>query len=506
MKKALSASSHQQWKTPLVLAALLFVLSSLAFWFEFKHKPRSEQAKENAQKAVDLSSSLIASIRLHQPKLPDVVLQCLDGVRSTDPNLCKPGSLGQWQIIEPSRFKADDSNVQSLLSSLNALMPSASIDLSEEPAEQRPMLLKQYGLEFSQRASAATITITESSGRSRTLWIGEKHPLGESRFLMVTDSSQPESEPNKVLVVSGEVASLAAHSVTHWREKRFVPAVASQIKRVILTQGITRIEASRAAPEAQWTLKSQQGRSVRQAPGDTEAIESWLSGIVFLTAEDFAADLKTLPEAKKLLARSKPVLKIELDSGQNKPFAFELREISGAKHSLLALADSLDPLYWLDPGARNRLSKKFEDLQLSKLLASLDRFNTRSIRLESKAFKKSPILIESDESGSKWKRTDTGKDIRDGWAPELLEKLSGKRINRFLTASAQDLKEASEKGLELTLSGQKDGKPQETLKKIRFWRAGSRLLAQDLTAPGDRVLELDATLSTSLPWDAKILE
>jgi hypothetical protein len=235
-------------------------------------------------------------------------------------------------------------------------------------------------------------------------------------------------------------------------------------------------------------------------PGDIENVDSWLSALVFLAAEDFAADSKSSPEGRAALAGSRQVLSFELDSGEKTPFRFEFREKSmpGAAPLLLAVSDSLDPVYRLDPGVKSRLSKKTADLQLKKLLGSLDRFNARMITLEGKGLGSKPLVLQADESGANWVRLDTKQPIAAERIKGLLEKLSGERIIAFPSAARGSEGSSGKEALKIQLA---DG-GQAVLREMEFWKSGSRLMARDLRAPEPRVLEIDASIAAALPWDS----
>jgi hypothetical protein len=481
------SSSTSPWRAPLALAVLLFVLSSAAYWFEFRKKPENERREESARKVFDIASNQVVSIRLQSPGRKAVELRCLDLATQ----LCKAGVNSRWEMVEPLKLKADDSVVQSLLSSLNNLLPTDTINLRDEPAEQRPMFLRQYGLEASQRAAATTVTVAFENGGTRTLFLGEAHPMGQSRFGIATEGGQ---EPDTVLLLESGSGAAFEKPVNHWREKRFVPVVAANLKSVKLTAAGSRLEARRESTG--WKILS--GGSA--VPGDIENVDSWISTLVFLAAEDFAADSKNSPEGRKSLEGSRPLLSFELESTEEKPFRFEVRQrvVRGSPATLLAVSDSLDPVYRLDDGAKSRLLKKPSDLQLKKLLGSLDRFNARTITLEAQSFGPQPLVLQADDSGAKWTRLDTRQDVPADKVSGLLEKLSGERIIAFPSGGQAAKLSPGKEALKIRLAD--SGKA--VLREIELWKSGARLMARDLRSGETRLLELDSSIATGLPWDA----
>lgn len=484
------SKTAQHWRLPLLLATLLFILSSAAFWFEFRRKPDSQRAAESSKKVFDLSQPGSAEkIRLMSSQKRALTLTCLD----QSSGLCRAGTSARWQMTEPNTLKADDSNVQSLVSSLNNLIPKDSFSIQDEPPEQRPALLRQYGLDSSQRSGAPQISVTDHSGRSRTLYLGEKHPMGETRFASVLEGN---AEPEQILLLAAEFGTEIEKPLSHWREKRFIPRVASDLSSVTLLEGGRRLVATRSLSQSStgWVIRTRSGAQEIEVPGDIENVDSWIAGITFLSAEGFLSEKKESPEGRKILSGTRVLLKFELSSPDQKPFHFEVREKRTTKErSLIAVAESLDPIFQLDQEADTRLSKKLSDLQLSKLLGSLDRFNTRRITLESESFGQKPIVLQSDSSGSRWTREGDSSELKASIASTLLEKLSGNRVIGFPKPEAVEPKSA----LRIELKGEKD----ELLRDLKFWKSGTKLFAQDLKLKSERVLELDAALSKDLPWE-----
>src|SRR4051812_16475208 len=101
------------WTRQLALAVALCLLGGLAYWLEFKHRPAKEAKEEGQKKVFALKDAQIQSIEL------------FDGAKTyrweckSLSDLCKPGDNASWQVVEPLKVKADDTNVNSLVSALN---------------------------------------------------------------------------------------------------------------------------------------------------------------------------------------------------------------------------------------------------------------------------------------------------------------------------------------------------------------------------------------------------
>lgn len=491
----------RRWRSPLILATTLFVLSSAAYWLEFRKKPESERSEEESRKVFALNRSQVASIVIRVQGKPEIRLSCLDPASG----LCKAGSLSRWQLESPIKVKADDSNVQALLSSLNNLVPAGSINLGEEPTEQRPALLRQYGLEGAQLNEATSVEVElAGGGGKKTLYLGEAHPMGENRYAILLSPQDSQSTPTRVLLLPKSGLAQLDKPATHWREKRFVPLdaalVDSVVQSVLPSAGPDRkLTASKSGTG--WSLST--GAPGVAIPGDVENINSWLSSITFLTAEEFEAEKKDSDSGRKVLSGSRPVLRFVISAGDAKKFDFEVREKKTAGAiTLLAVSSSLDPVFRLDTEAAKRLTKTSKDLQLSKLLGSIDRFNVRRITVAPQSRGQTAFELRSDASGAGWSLAD-GKPVDAAKVTTLLEKLSGNRILDWKAATQGLESEARGTGLKLTLRDQKDA----LIRELLLWKSGAkgtqgtRLLALD----EGRVLEINPEVMSALPWNEAFL-
>jgi len=157
----------------------------------------------------------------------------------------------------------------------------------------------------------------------------------------------------------------------------------------------------------------------------------------------------------------------------------------------LAISSALDPVFELEDNARSRLEKSTQDLRLSRLLASMDRFNTREISFSSTALGKSPVLWKQQEG--KWTTTAAGGSAGADKIAGILDRLSGNRIQSF----TPHLKHSTDE-LQITLKNEAGA----TLRQLGFWREGGKLFARDLLSKRAETFELDPALASGLPWDS----
>ncbi|MBU6374898.1 MAG: DUF4340 domain-containing protein [Bdellovibrionales bacterium] len=483
------ATKSPSWSKTLALAVTLIVLSTVAYWYEFRKKPDNNKQIEQQKKLFILTETQVRQVRIFQGA-NYFAFGCLDLASKT----CTAGSNSRWELTAPVKLRADDGNVHSLLSAMNQLLPADALDLSGETTEERKRLLGQYGLSEEQQKSAQKIEVEFENGTSSGLIFGDVHPMGESQFAMVIHSSTEKnvSLVEKVYLIPKSFRSSISRPLTYWRDKKILTLQSHEIDSIAYQAKSSTFQAMKK--DGNWTLITPlSAGSALQAPGDIENIDNWIAAIVYLSAKEFAFEKKNSPEGKKLLNSALSLVKLTLSHAGSPSVTLELFERK-TKDSvkLLLTASNLDPIFELDPGAQNRLKKSVNDLRLTRLLGSLDRFNAAEITLRSKTLSPQEIIFE--KKAEQWiRKTSPGPDDASRIS-SLLEQLSGNRVKAFLPES-KPKKDATT--LTITL---KDGNS-KTLRSLEFWRDGERLLGRDLLLKRNETLEIDPSLISSLPWE-----
>ena len=135
----------------LLVASLIFlVLAGILYWSEHR-KP----AEDNPMSSASLPPAIL--------KLDESTITKLD-LRKRDANLvvlAKTNS-GTWEITEPKPFRADQSLVSGMLSTLSSLN-------SERMVEDNALDLTKYGLD----RPAVELAITERDNKTQRLLIGD---------------------------------------------------------------------------------------------------------------------------------------------------------------------------------------------------------------------------------------------------------------------------------------------------------------------------------------------
>ncbi len=472
------------WKRPLALAAGLLVLALGVYWLEFRHAPEQERKTEDEKKVFSLKESPVASVQLFDGART-YKLRCLD----IELKLCRSGDNSKWQLEEPLKMRADDSNSNSLLSSLNNLSISETVDLSTDTPEKKAELLKTYGLSPEALASPQTrrIEVTDSKGAKTILYLGEPHPISESTFGLVARGLEGgvKAEDSRVLLVPNHLKTNFEHDLTHWRDKKLFTVASHEVANFELNSAKTHLTATRK--DGKWLISSKKDRDA-EFSGDIENIDNLLSAAVHLSAKTFAERFQ--------LAGTKSVLTLKLQSStpKSEPITLTIFEKTKGGTTVLTLAtvSNLDPIFVLEPGARSRVDKSFKDLRLNKLVSSMDRFTTQ--RLE---FSGLPIGTQSlvlSKVDDKWIHASDRSEADSKKIEALLEKLTGSRIRDFASGAAIPSGEAN--GLTLAM-----GEDSNTQKRhLVFWTAGARFFARDLLSQRKEAFEVDASLQGALPW------
>lgn len=522
------------WSRNLSLAIALCVLGGFAYWLEYKHKPETEQAEEGTKKVFALKDAQIESLRLSNgSKTFEWQCQDLQGKQ------CKPGDNSKWKLAEPLQARADDSNVNSLVSAITGLAPSETIDLKDETAEKRAALLKEYGLSSDalQGPSVRRVDIKSSAGET-VLYLGATNPINDNIFAVVErvpagQKASGKADDSKVLQIPGYVKSNFDHDLTYWRDKKVMSLVASEVQSFDIhskKNGTLHGERKGGA----WVISSG-GTSVE---GDPEMVDGLLNGAAYLTAKNFVSDSKEDAKAKATLKgipelvsvtfnRSQPNAKDDKvatndkvakdaqaapvtltlysnrkpSKNSEKPKAHDHEHeeelgrqgVTSDSTPVYATVSNMDPLYELQTNSPKQFDKELKDLRLSKLITSLDRFSVKKIELSGKPMGDKPLTLITKDT--KWVDANGQAEVNGDKVQAFLDKISGNRIKDFIATAKAPAGEQD--GLKVVLGD--DQSP--TKHQFVFWKNDGKLYARDLSSAQKEAFVVDSTVTDGLPWD-----
>jgi hypothetical protein len=514
------ASKAPGYTKQLVLAVLLFVFGSFAYWLEYSKKPKEEAAKADEKKIFALKDTQIRRLEIEgvkpvdptakdakkvEPYLLDVALEC----QSLADKLCKTEDASRWELAEPLRARADDATVNGLLKNYGNLTTSESIDLSTDTPEKRATLLSDYGLSAERRKDPKTrkIRLFLADGTVRTAYFGEKHPLSDGSFAIAESGKEGAStvDEAKVFVVPEWQISVFDQKTSYFRDKKLIGGnerdVASFTVSLSKKNPGAKIEGTKDAA-GKWKLRS----GANEFEGDVDAIESVLSGASQLAAKDFIAEKKDDANGKRALAGARPIYDLVMRLKNTEPKAekrLRLFEKAGPKvgdqpgRTIYATVDGLDPLFEIEVSNADRLDVKLEELRLKRLIAVMDRYGINAIAAESRGKKAWKASVK--KSGNDWV-TDEVKPLGKTKVDAILDRLSSPSIKAFTgpapTGETVVLRFATpEKSLD-----------QGGTYEVEFWKKENRLFARDLRAARKEVVELPGDFASQLPWDEGFLK
>jgi hypothetical protein len=481
------ATTQPSWKKQLILASVLFVAGSAAYWLEFSHRPKNEEKEEASKKLFNVKDQPVERMMVHDGARV-FALKCV----SAGEGLCKPGDNSRWELTEPAQAKglrADDSNANALLSAVNNLNSTEIIDLKEESPEKRASLLKEYGLDPASRAAKDAKRIQVGATIAH---LGLSHPIGEGIFAVTeTDGKIDDS---KVYLIPSYFKTNFEHDLTYWRDKKIVPFTGAEVASFELEGSKGKVSGVKKG--GQWTLNG-------ALPGDFENIDSLLSAAAFIQARDFLPDEKALAGTKKALT-----LKLQPEA-PGEAITVALYEKAGtapakkgappATHGakLYAKSSNLKGIVELERSVKDRLDKGPRDLRLQKLVTSVERYAIKSIEFSGGPLGAEPLTLAMSEA--KWIFSKDKKDANREKVQAFLEKISGNRIQEFLAGAK--IPPGQDKGIQVSLGDEKDPKK----RRLVFWHSGAKkdkLYARDLgSKPGSEEAYLvDPAISQDLPW------
>lgn len=416
------------FRTPLILSAILLALGMTAYWLEFKKRPEDEKRDRSAKHLLAVDGQSLKSIRLKSGQ-QTLRIDCLNVAEK----LCKPGDLSQWELMEPLKTKADDSNVNSLLSTLSGWDPADTIDLSQDKPEKRLTLLDEYGLSEKRRASAdRTIDIEFANGKKTALVFGIKHPAMDAYFVMRSvDGVLNESQ---VFLLESSALAATDKPLTYFRDKRIFTLAQNEVNEFRLKSKSSGTTITGKLEGADWRISE----GAKTLPADTDSVNALISAALFLNAKGFTANDQASTDAQKLIGKLPTVLEIELVTANKKQSLKFLERTfvdQGKKASVLyAISPEASPVFEIDTSSITRVGKTWNELRLRKLVQSMDRFSIDHLKFERTG--KSPLAKSLESREAKWydqKRALDGTPIN-----QLLDAMSGPALAEGIAPRTND--------------------------------------------------------------------
>lgn len=206
----------------LVGAIVLAALSGVLYWSN--HKKSTEP---------DVKVSADAPPKILTVPEADITKVDIKRKGEGDLTLAK-NSAGKWEITAPKPFRADQSSVENIISTLSTLT-------SERLIEDKAADLKQFGL----AEPGEQVEITDKNNKAQKLLIGDNTPTGNAAYVALA------GDPRVFTLASYAKTSLEK-STNDLRDKRLLAFDSDKLSRVELTAKKETIEFGRN--KDQWQI------------------------------------------------------------------------------------------------------------------------------------------------------------------------------------------------------------------------------------------------------------
>jgi hypothetical protein len=334
----------------------------------------------------------------------------------------------EWQIVSPSTLEADQSEVSSLLTSLETLEIQRTLD--EKPADVKPFELDPP------RFTAAVRSAGETA--MRRINVGGKTPTGSDLYAMV------EGQP-KLILISSYVEDSLNKTPFDFREKSVLKFARDGVDSLT-------VEAA-GSPTMSLAKKGSDWRFVK--PVDAKADFGSVDGVIGKVAQ---AKMKSMvaPEAGKPQA--------ELTPADLKKYGFDKPQAvmtigAGSTRATLAIGGKADDsslyardlsrpiVFTVDKILLDDLKKNPDDLRIKDIF-EFRTFNALGVDLtyggQTYTFEKQKAASEQQSTTAEiWKLTKpTAKDLDQPKVTDLLSTISNMRADKFdakAAASGEDL-------------------------------------------------------------------
>ncbi len=192
----------------LIAAVLLAALGGLLYWSNKKKKADESKPLVDTAKIFKWESGDIQKIELKR--------------RDGEPTVLEKNKEGQWAIVAPKPYRADQDTVSSMVSTLASLNADRTVE--DQAADLSPYGLDKPSLE---------VTLTLKDGKTAKLLVGDEVPTGSGSFV------KADGDP-KIYTVAQYNKSTFDKSLNDLRDRRLVVFEQDKITRVeLVSQGQT---------------------------------------------------------------------------------------------------------------------------------------------------------------------------------------------------------------------------------------------------------------------------
>lgn len=305
-----------------IAALVLAILTWVLYWSE-RHKPADETSKLSA----DTPPSIL---KLDQSSITKLELKKKDA----DPVVLSKSSSGDWQITAPKPFRADQSAVAGLASTVSSLN-------SERVVEDKASDLQNFGLD--QPVLEVDLTAKD---KTQKLLLGTDTPAGGAVYAMLA------GDPRLFTVASYTKTSLDK-TLNDLRDKRLLPVEADKISHIEVVRKNSDIEFGRNKDDWQ-ILKPNPMRADSVQVGDL--VRDLTNAKMDLSSADAKQEASEFGHAAPVATA-----KLTDESGTQQ------LQVRKSKDTYYAKSTAVEGAYKIDLGLGKTLEKNVDDFRDKKL-------------------------------------------------------------------------------------------------------------------------------------------
>ncbi len=378
-----------RFKTTIILAGVLLLLSAYLYFIETPGKRKAEQET----KVFNLDWDKVSELRL---RLGDEITVCIKN------------NEGEWEITEPMKAEANQPLVEDVVSSLKNLEINRVVESS-------PKDLSLYGLAHP-NAEATVKSAGEPEGV--TLQFGWKGQVGDSLYAKRKDE-------NRVLLVSYELGKKIAKKAPELRDRRVVIFDRSNLNRIELSYPDRKILL--ASQEEGWQIL--EPIKIRASMFEVGQL---ILAITAMRIEEFIDEPADLSQYGLTHPRVKVTL--ELEGEENNPIILLGKNTKDNKLTY-AKRESRHPVYLVQSHFIEDLIKVANQLRDKKFF-SFNRAEVSKIEIRQG---KNILTLTKDLQGD-WRILEAGeaKAIKNE-VDELLSALEELEVTKFVDDNPRDL-------------------------------------------------------------------
>ena len=437
-------------KSLLVLLVVALGLGAYIYFVEAKKDLTDSSTKKEKVFAID------------QSKIEEIEIHAASGETT---KLKKNGTV--WQIVEPATLEADQSEVSSLLTSLETLEIQRVLD--EKPADLKP---------FELNPPRVTVAVRQAGDTApKRLNLGSKTPTGADLYATI------EGQP-KLLLLSAYVEDSLNKTPFSFREKSVLKFAREGVDSLT-------IEAT-GNPTVSLAKKGNDWRFVKpiDAKADFGSIDSVVSKVAQAKMKAIVAPDATKPAAEitpadlKKYGLDKPQAVATIGAGSTRA---TLALGGTAEDKTLYARDLSRPIvFTVESSLLDDLKKKPDDLRVKDIF-EFRTFNALGVDL---TYGGQTVTYEKQKSTSQpqstttevWKQTKpAAKDVDQTKVTDLLTTISNLRADKF------DEKPAAS-GEELTVVARHGDAASPATERVVLRKAGSTAYAIRAGEPGAAVV------------------